>query len=254
MKNSFKKTLTYLLLFILVSVTVAFYFLPLSLSENEKLNGLVKNLILQLATLILLLYIAKKCGFSDILKVKKGKTPAVLVIFSFLVAIANFPFYSLLTNKAEITDFSILPLFILSCLVTALEEELFFRGIIYSMIKEKLAKRKNQIIETVVLSSLIFSLFHLFNLLSGNIGFVLLQVFYTFFLGCLLATLKESTNCVYIGVFVHALFNFCGGILDYAGSGEYFTLPLVLTVVTIAIVTGVLTLCQLLKLNKKTDL
>lgn len=254
MKKSYKNTITYILLLLIITLTVIFYFLPINIFEAEKLNGLFKNLILQSITLVLLLYIVIKCGYSNLLKVRKGKKPVILIIFAFLVAAINFPFYSLIAGKAEITDFTILPLFLLSCLVTALEEEIFFRGLLYSFVKDKFSGRKNQIILSVVLSSLIFGLFHLFNLLSGNGGLVLLQVFYTFFLGCLLATLKESTGDIYIGLFVHALFNFCGGILNYAGSGEYFSYPLVVTVVIVALITGTLTLKKLLTLNKKVDL
>lgn len=254
MKKSHKNTITYILLLFILALTVIFYFLPINIFEKEKLNGLVKNLILQSVTLALIIYIVIKCGYSNLLKVNPSRKPLILIVFSFLVAVANFPFYSLITGKAEITDFTIIPLFLISCFVTALEEEIFFRGLLYSFVKDRLTNKKNQIILSVFFSSLIFSLFHLFNLLSGNVGLVLLQVFYTFFLGCLLATLKESTNGIYIGVFVHALFNFCGGVVDYAGSGEYFTYPLVLTVVVVGITTGVITLTKLLTLNKKVDL
>lgn len=135
-------------------------------------------------------------------------------------------------------------------LADSAEEELFFRGIVYPFIKNKMDGKKNKIILSVIISSSIFSLFHLFNLFSGEVGYTLLQVFYTFFLGCMLSTVYESEDNIFICATLHATFNFCGNVVRVAGSGEYFSVQLILTVLLVAVLAGIITLTKLLKLNK----
>lgn len=82
-------------------------------------------------------------------------------------------------------------------------EELIFRGYVYRAIELRFGENK-----AIVLSSIVFGLFHLVNL-TGNtpVFFTLLQVVYAAMLGLMLAVLRSKTKSIYPGMLIHALFN-----------------------------------------------
>lgn len=250
MKNKNNNVSTYIFLGTAILAIILIYVLPIEFFESATINELIKNTVLQAITLAVIVFVTIKCGYKDIYKSRYEVKSPTLIVAAFLVAVANFPVYSIFTGKAEITDTAAIYLLTLNCVVVGTEEELFFRAIVYPFIKNKLDGKPNKIILSVIFSSAIFSLFHLFNIFSGNVGYTLLQVFYTFFLGCMLSTVYESEDNIFICAAVHATFNFCGNIVRVAGSGEYFSLQLVLTVIVVAVFAGIITLTKLLKLNK----
>lgn len=249
MENKNKNVSSYIFLGAAILAIILIYVLPIEFFESATINGLIKNTLLQAITLAVLVFVTLKCGYKDIYKSPRGVKSPTLIVAAFLVAFANFPIYSIFSGKAEINDGTAMLLLILNCIVVGIEEELFFRAIVYPFIKNKLDGKRNKIILSVVFSSAIFSLFHLFNLFSGDVGYTLLQVFYTFFLGCMLSTVYESEDNIFICAAVHATFNFCGNIVRVAGNGEYFSFQLVLTVSIVAVLAGIITLTKLLKLN-----
>ena len=104
----------------------------------------------------------------------------------------------------------------------------------------------------VIISAAAFSLFHLLNLLGGaGIGATALQVAYTFLLGCLFGALKEATNCIYFGAIVHALFNFGGNVVTYAGSGQFQDYFFWIITISVGLLAGVITLLTLIGENGK---
>lgn len=253
MENKNKNISSYIFLGAAILAIILIYVLPIEFFESATINGLIKDTLLQAITLAVLVVVTLKCGYKDIYKRRYEVKSPTLIVAAFLVAFANFPVYSIFTGKAEITDTAAIYLLILNCVVVGTEEELFFRAIVYPFIKNKLDGKKNKIILSVIFSSAIFGLFHLFNIFSGNVGHTLLQVFYTFFLGCMLSTIYEIEDNIFICAAVHATFNFCGNIVRVAGSGEYFSFQLVLTVMVVGVIAGIITLTKLLKINKTTN-
>lgn len=250
MEDKNKNVFSYIFLGAAILAIILIYVLPIDFFESATINGLIKNTLLQAITLAVLVFVTLKCGYENIYKRPRKLKSPTLILAAFLVALANFPIYSIFTGKAEINDGSAIFLLVLNCIVVGAEEELFFRGIVYPFIKNKMDGKKNKIILSVIISSSIFSLFHLFNLFSGEVGYTLLQVFYTFFLGCMLSTVYESEDNIFICATLHATFNFCGNVVRVAGSGEYFSVQLILTVLLVAVLAGIITLTKLLKLNK----
>jgi len=75
---------------------------------------------------------------------------------------------------------------------------------------------------TVLVTSLLFGIWHLFNLLDGAaFGAVLLQVGYSFLIGAMLSTVRIRTENLWLCVFLHALFDFGGLLIPTLGTGSF---------------------------------
>ena len=251
-----KKTLTYFILIIVAAVLcVTVYIVPMPIFGDEEKNSLIKDLILRTIILILIFTLATRSGYIEIFSVFPIKKSAALpIVGAFAVAIVNFPFYSILVGDAVIDDLSFLPLVAVYCIVVAFEEEAFFRGIVYDIIETKVKDKRNAIFRRVIISAAVFSLFHLFNFFNGaGVVDTLLQIGYTFLLGCLFATVKEASGNIYFGIASHTIFNFGGNVIRYAGKGEFFTIQLILPTIIIGVIVGVICILTLLELNSVKD-
>lgn len=133
------------------------------------------------------------------------------------VGVVNFPFSALIRGTAVIGRKDLLWLFLLKCLSVALLEESFFRGFLLPLLSGDAPRRK---LLAVLLSAAAFSLIHLVNLATSPAEAVLLQVGYTFLLGCMLAVVLLKTGNVWLCVIVHLLFDVGGTIVSDLGSGS----------------------------------
>ena len=87
---------------------------------------------------------------------------------------------------------------------------------------ERLEKNKYRVLISVLSSSTLFALFHFLNLFFGaGVGETMLQVGYTFLIGCMLAVMMIKTGNIWLCVVVHALFYFGGMIVSNLGSGHF---------------------------------
>ena len=162
--------------------------------------------------------------------------PHILHVPCFLVAINKLPFIALLRGTAAVTaPFAKVILFALTCIAVATCEELAFRGLIFLGICQSRRSKKG-IFLSVLLSSAIFGLFHLFNLIDGaGIGSVIMQVGYSFLIGGMCATVLLACRSILPCIALHAIFNFCGGLIPNLGTG-FETVWDPLTIVLTAVV------------------
>lgn len=223
LKKSHKIGLIILFL-ISIAVLIVFSLPSIIFSPDETVNSLIVDTVPRfvvgadlVALIILLNYKSILKPFSkDFFKTLLWCAPC------FLVALANFPFSALILGKAVIERHDLLGLFILKCLSIGVMEELFFRGIVLTLILEKFEKRPNNILLSIIISSAIFGLFHLVNLFFGaNTGATMLQVGYSFLIGAMLSVVLIKTKNVWLCALIHALFNFGGGIVTDLGSGPF---------------------------------
>lgn len=136
----------------------------------------------------------------------------------FLVALANFPYSALITGSASVERWELLPLFLLKCVGISLLEEGVFRGILYPFLKDRC---KGKVLPLLG-SAAAFALVHLVNLFFGaGVGATLLQVGYTFLLGCVLAALCERTKSIWLCVFCHFIFDVGGTLIPDLGGGPF---------------------------------
>lgn len=134
------------------------------------------------------------------------------------VAVVNFPFTALIGGNAVLDRVDLLWLFLLKCLSVALLEETFFRALLVPLLGGETTAKK---LRAVLLSAALFGLMHLLNLFSGNVGGVLLQVGYTFLLGCMFAVMLLKTGNVYLCMLTHFLFDIGGLIVTDLGHGAF---------------------------------
>ena len=139
----------------------------------------------------------------------------------FMVAIINFPFSALITNKIEIVRLDLFGLYALYIISIALLEELIFRGVLLLVVSDYLRGKKYQNLWIALICSLVFSLFHLANLFEHmSIGDVLLQCLYTFLIGGMLIITMLKTKNIWLCILIHALFDFGGMLVGAIAIGD----------------------------------
>ncbi len=156
---------------------------------------------------------------------------------SLAVVINNLPIIALADGSAELTRTELLPLFLLECLLIGVFEETAFRGTLFLAILERRRSSTKQIFLTSLISSALFGLVHLANLLEGaDVGATLLQVGYSFLIGGMCAIVLIKTGNILLCILLHAIFDVGGGLLYTVGQGEQWNVP----TVVITAVLGVL--------------
>ena len=97
------------------------------------------------------------------------------------------------------------PLFTyMGILFAPIYEEIIFRGIIF----QKLLKG-NSVFKAIILSSIIFGLWHIKNIFFQDMSHLISQVLYTTFIfGPLMCLIAYKTKTIWIGSIIHYLNNF----------------------------------------------
>ena len=222
-KTKQNKSISYILICVFIAALcaamLALDYIPIQYVQDGVRNVWISTIVQQcvgaIAIILLMLH----------LKIKLfGKIHAWLYLLPCLiVALDNFPLISYVNGNMHFTrtgawDFV---LFALYCLAIGLFEECVFRGVLFSVIASLFSQDKKGFFKTFVVSSAVFGLAHLFNLLSGaGIGATLLQVCYTTLTGGLFAFAMIKTKYVLCAAFVHGLYNFCGLLLSEQGLGS----------------------------------
>ena len=217
------KSISYILIRVFIvalcAAMLALDYIPIQYVKDGVRNVWISTIVQQcvgaIAIILLMLHLNIKLF---------GKIHAWLYLLPCLiVALDNFPLISYVNGNMHFTrtgawDFV---LFALYCLAIGLFEECVFRGVLFSVIASLFSQDKKGFFKTFVVSSAVFGLAHLFNLLSGaGIGATLLQVCYTTLTGGLFAFAMIKTKNVLCAAFVHGLYNFCGLLLSEQGLGS----------------------------------
>jgi len=135
--------------------------------------------------------------------------------------LANFPYFSLILGNAKIERGDLVWIFALYCILIGVFEEILFRGILQKFVMEKLAKKRFCAFLGVIITSVAFALWHLFNIGNAGVGATFLQVGYSFLIGAMLSSVMLKCGNVYICVALHAIFDFGGLIIPNLGSGNF---------------------------------
>lgn len=205
-----------LLIFLLAIIPI----FNISFTTDAILNRLLLDLLQKGIIVVIIGVMIFIIGNYSFLKFKKENLLWCLPCF--LVALVNFPISSLITKQCEIIRPELIPLLLLNCLLTSLAEEYVFRILLYSELKNVFPNKGKKIVFSCLISSLIFACIHFLNLLSGaGIIPTLMQVGYSFLIGCLLCITYEKTNNYWIIVIIHTIFNFGGQLIPYIGSGNF---------------------------------
>ena len=184
---------------------------------NSACDVLISTLITRTALAVAFVFLIKHLGFKVFSVTPKN---ALLLIPCFAVVINNLPIIALSGGSASISS-SVQKIILLaaSCLAVAAYEELAFRGALFLMICKNKKSKKDIFLSTVI-SSAVFALFHMFNLIDGaGLVPVMMQIGYSFLIGGMCATVLIVCKSIYPCIILHAIFNFCGNIVPTFGTG-----------------------------------
>ncbi len=95
---------------------------------------------------------------------------------------------------------------------TGILEELVFRGFFFNAFTDRLGDSKKGVFASMFLSSSIFGLTHLINLISHPELFVatMAQVIYAILFGCIFCVIYYRTKNIWPGIILHGLVDFTG--------------------------------------------
>ena len=174
---------------------------------------------------------AKRMG----LRLFRGCTPkGLLLCLPFIAVVAgNYPIGALaggdVTLSLRAARFCC---FLYYCIAVGLFEEIVFRGIALPCVL-LFFNGRFRLFWAAAVSSAVFALCHLINLLGGVSGDVFLQVGYSFLVGGMCALTYFLCPNILLCIGLHALFDVGGFMATYLGSGMVWgTLDIVLTAVT----------------------
>lgn len=248
---------------IVILLFIAFVSFPLeSILKNflsTDLSRYLSYILPRLLASILFITLTILYGFSHIFKRKPTLKSLLFALPLLVIAINNFPFFSLITGDVNFVSLDgYFSLYILAILLVALLEEVVFRGLVLSffVIKfssnnvENKGKIKNPYtLKVIFFSSLVFAVVHIVNLFGGaSIGATLMQVGYSFLLGSALSLVMIKTQNIFVPVLIHFVYNF-GGMLSKFGliEGKTFTTLQIIMTAVIAIICGIIIVFAILK-------
>lgn len=242
---------------VLSAVAILYFFYEPPRTGDSGLNALLGAVIPRFFISLFLLVLTLEF-FPSCLDSKRVPLKALLwCVPPLFVTLVNFPVSALAMGTAHLTRMELFALFVCKCFLIGVSEEVLFRGIIFHALSERFEKAGRSCFLPVLLSSVIFSLFHFVNLLDGaGILPVLQQAGYSFLIGAMLAVTLLKTKNLWLCVFLHTLFDMGGFIVSDLGTGN--PQDLVFWILTIIIgvlctVHIVLTLVRMVKRQKKSN-
>ena len=229
-------------LLISAAAILLFYVSP-PVTADAKLDSLLSAVIPRFFISVFLLVLAIEFFPAALAGRRVSAKKLLWCVLPLLVALVNFPFSALIRSTARITRVELLGLFLIKCFLIGLSEEVLFRAIIFESLFQYYKKKKGALLLPVLLSSVIFALFHFINLADGaGILSVLQQVGYSFLIGAMLAVVLFKTNNLWLCVLLHTLFDVGGFLISDLGTGN----PQDLTFWILTIVIGVLCAVQII--------
>ena len=158
------------------------------------------------------------------------------ILPALVIAVNNFPLIALATGNARITRGELLWLLILDALCIGLFEELAFRGVFFPLLLQKFGRDKRGVIWVTVISSAVFGLVHLVNLIEGaGFGGTVLQVGYSFLIGGMCAIVLLKTGNLFWCILLHTVYDLGGALISTLGEGTLWDLPTVVLTVVLSI-------------------
>jgi uncharacterized protein len=126
--------------------------------------------------------------------------------------------------KINWADGGLIALFVLLYLSVGTFEEFLFRGLLLPVMLRKWGGTRKGIYTAVLVSSAIFGLVHIINLMAGRRDLLTTgtQILYGTFFGVFFAALMLRNNSIWPAVFGHFLFDLCGNLMELT-QGWVFT-------------------------------
>ena len=201
-------------------------------------DGVVKYSITLIITIIICFILYKKIPFT----LKNPKLLRNLFTFGFLGIFCALMAFMFSFSKPDMKPQTLnIVGFTLYNLAIALSEEFLFRGLILNQMLDKYKNKRNFIFLAVILSSAIFGLRHLINLIvmPNAVVSTIGQVFFTFFAGFYLSCLYIRTRNIWTCIIIHFLEDFFTGFWVLVSSEALLSQgtdgPIIATVLLVAV-------------------
>ncbi len=215
--------------------------------EKNRIYSLITSFTGSALFVLVIIY----SSYSRILKIniKDFGRHMAFILPCLLVAVNNFPIIPFLSGKAYIAgNGADVFLYFLVCLGTGMFEELVFRGYIFLLILEKRKSSVKELFAAAVMSSAIFGLTHIFNIFAGANPFsTILQVGYSFLVGGMCSVILLKTGSVWYPAFIHAIYNFAGGVIPNLGGGTLWDAPTVIITAVLSVLAAVYLIVSLMR-------
>lgn len=240
---------------IIIAVSIAILLLVQIISpkifDSSRLNNLLITIVSRaIGTLIFSVLIAF-LGFNVTKRIQVNYRTILFLVPCFIVAINNLPIVSLISKESKISaSFVEILFFFIECVFIASFEETAFRGVLLPvMLKNKRGSIK-EIFQITLLSSAIFGLIHIVNLIEGASPLsVLMQIGYSTLVGGMCAVVLLKTSNIFLCISVHAIYNFCGQIVTKLGSGFFWSTAQIILTAFVGIICAALIINSLQKMS-----
>ena len=213
------------------------------LSQDEVLQRLMTMTVTRMTGAAVFFSILISLGYRVLNPIRKPFFKSLLIcIPAFLVVINNAPILALVWGNATLvhTEWYHFLWFGLECLAIGLFEEAAFRGVALLMLAEKRRGTTKGLFVSILLSSAVFGVIHLANILTGaNPGAVILQIGYSFLIGAMCSVVLFKTANLWLCVLLHAVYDFGGNLVSTLGDGKLWDTPTVIITAVLAVFTTV---------------
>ncbi len=169
------------------------------------------------------------------------------------VAVNNFPIITFFSGEAYIEkDLAPILLYAILCLGVGFFEEMAFRGCVFPIILQRRGNTWKDVFVSTVFSSLIFGVVHIVNLFVGaDIVSVILQIGYSFLIGGMCSVILIKTHNIWYCVILHAVYNFCGGVVPNCGGGTIWNAPEIALTAVVAVIVAIYVVYLLIKIQPR---
>ena len=222
MNKTLKHTIAVILVVLAVTGFILFEVVKLKMVQDDTMNSMLGRSIYYLLIAGLFIWLQYILGNSPYMSIKSltYKT-ALWCLPCLLVILANFPFGALIKGQVTINRLDLIWLYIIYVIGISLVEEIVFRGVLLFLLLDIFKNHNLKYFLSALISSAVFALFHLTNIFAGmDIGSVLLQSVYTFLIGGMLSVVAIKTKNIWMGVIIHAAFDFGGLMTTTIATGD----------------------------------
>lgn len=169
------------------------------------------------------------------------KGGVIAFVAAMALALANFPFFTLASGELTYTaGAGLTALYLVNCVAIGLFEESAFRGLLLPLLFGLMKGKRYAGLLATVAQSAVFALFHIFNLFAGaGFGATMMQVGYTFLMGCLFGALTLLTRSVVPSMIAHAVYDVGGTMVTYGvASGANWDTPSIVVMAVVSSLAG----------------
>lgn len=225
------------------------------LSEDETLQRLYTMTVTRGVGAVVFFAILLSMGYQVLNPIRKPFGKALLFcIPAFLVAVNNMPILPLIRGDVSFVrgePWYVL-WFVLECLAIGLFEEAAFRGVALLFLAEKRRRTRKGLFVSIILSSAVFGVIHLANILAGaSPGAVILQIGYSFLIGAMCSVVLFKTANIWICVLLHAVYDFGGNLTPTLATGARWDTATVILTAVLAVATTAFYVIAFIKMDPK---